>query len=209
MNIRPVVISLGMVLLSLMTGLVKADTVLASGLWRADHARKTTYLCIDHNFQPWRMLPVVMAGPAIGEGEFRDSKGGKSYRHIARLERRDWVEGGAYLSESTYTLQYKEPVSGGRVLSETATVIRRSWQGDFTRRIDFRETKLVFSDAAANRRKGTGLPRDSAVMRRVGVCPSTLPPGGKCQLLKSTARGDSEWPACDLAVERAAPTHTK
>lgn len=183
-------------------GAAQERTVAASGLWRADHPRKTAYLCIDHNFQPWRLLPTVISGPPVGEGGFREGNGGL-VSYSVRLERRDWVEGGVYISESRDTVRYSGAVvDGERVSSEGSTVVRRSWQGDFAKRLEFRERRQI-RDSGNPEPKTMWLQKDSAVMTRIGPCPASLVPGQKCEVLSSPNKGSSEWPACDATLGRS------
>ncbi len=183
------------------TAVAQEGTAVASGLWRSEHARKTTYFCIDHNFQPWRMLRPVTSGPPVGEGSWRDAKG-NLFRYVVRSERRDWVDGGVYFSESSDSLRYIGSLPGlGQESRGGSTVMRRSWQGDFARRLEFRETLQVMN---LDKPESSGVRSlvDSAVMTRVGACPATLAPGQKCAVLEPKETGSSEWPACDAAVVR-------
>jgi hypothetical protein len=181
---------------------VAADrSVATSGLWRAAHADKSTaYLCIDHNYQPWRMLPVAKYGPPVGVGSFREPNG-TIIRYVVRLERRDWAEASTYGSETTYTLQHFHPGDAKAPTSGTATKVARSWKGNFASRLEFRETMTVVA-TDADPSKALSVLRDSAVMTRVGACPANMAPGQKCRVTKSASAASSEWPACDSAVAR-------
>jgi hypothetical protein len=201
MKIQTLIFALSTVCLWNTIGVAQERTAAASGLWRSEHARKTTYFCLDHNFQPWRMLRAVTSGPPVGEGSFREPKG-NLVRYVVRLERRDWVDGGVYISESSDTVRYiGSPPGGDHGSLGAGSVVRRSWQGDFARRLEFRETlQVVNLDKPESNSIQT--PMDSAVMMRVGACPASLAPGQKCEVLKPTDKGSSEWPACDEAVLR-------
>ena len=56
MKTQTLIFALSIVCLWNTIGFAQERTAAASGLWRSEHARKTTYFCLDHNFQPWRML---------------------------------------------------------------------------------------------------------------------------------------------------------
>jgi hypothetical protein len=182
----------------------ESSSLASDGLWRLDWPDgRVGYLCVDHDFQPWRTIGDEnrLWACLVEDVSWRE-RSGNPMRHVKKKTERHWRENSAYRVELICDVSYFNGARDGAEPTSGITVINRTWSGDLKKKLKFEERGVVRSSERSDGKDAVpeGMLTGSHTMTWRAACLKSLPVGSKCRVPTPEFPESSEWPACNPAL---------